>query len=208
MAQVAAHRPPLPVKSACPLPPWGSCAALRAFLAGITLAVLPACAEESGFVELNWVFVDNTVRNALFPGERADTCDLKGQSGDETARYDMSVQLTISTADCETFTTDPECLVARETFSCTRARASLTDIPASSDAGYRMDVDVVINPRSGAPFVPDPDCVSVPGTRIRHVDSGSTVDLSVYQLIVHAIDPNASTTQARRLDLVGCKPGA
>ena len=76
------------------------------------------------------------------------------------------------------------------------------------DHGGGMDVDVVVNPRSGAPFVPDPDCVSVPGTRIRDVEAGGTTDLAVYQLVVHAIDPTASQDVDRRFDLVGCNDGA
>jgi len=174
----------------------------------MVVASLSGCGVDEGFVELNWQWVDNRQRKIYPDGYEADVCGLTGTTADGSAKYDLRLRLTISEAECEGGPSDEGCQVMPpQIFSCRRARASITNVPADEDNPYLMSVSVVVDPLEGdETFVPLPTCASVPGPRQRRVLPGGTVDLQVFQMVMNGIDPGADSAAGRRLDLAACNP--
>ncbi len=180
-----------------------------ALLAVFTVGLCPVgCGVDEGFVELNWQWVDNRQRKIYPDGSESDVCGLTGTTADGPAKYDLRLRLTISESGCEGGPSDEDCrVIPPQTFSCRRARASLTSVPADEDNAYLMTVSAVVDPLDGSDrFVPLPTCASVPGPRERRVLPGGTVDLQVYQIVMNGIDPGANSAEDRRLDLEACSP--
>jgi hypothetical protein len=162
-----------------------------------------ACAlEDTGVVEFNWAVVDRD-GDAIFPAGQfmasGDTCDMPATLGGASVRYDLHVELEICDQECAGGCDDPDCLVVPTSRnSCTVARVTDRDVPASSDA-YLFTMRAVISLPDGdcVDFVPP--CIAVPGPRERPVHRGLVTDLQVFQVVV-----NSDVDADDPLDLEAC----
>jgi hypothetical protein len=181
---------------------------MRATIALLGLAVLAcsACSERAGLIELAWQF-DNAKLQRIYPlSDLADTCGIASQSG---IRYDLQVRLTIveNTPACAADLSNLDCQVLEPiSFPCNRFRGTAKDVPISavsdgSDPGYLMLVEAVIDPTDTPAFVPDPNCLTAPGPRVRSVRPGRITDLEVYQFVVSGIE-----SEGALLDIDACRP--
>ncbi len=176
----------------------------------LAAALIGGCADPTGSVELAWVFVDRD-GDPIYPGgvfsleDERDTCDLAGQIGQQSTRYDLRVQLEICDPDCAAGCDADECLVAEpRRFGCNTARGNEPQVPAS-DTPYRFTVRPVISIAGFDTECRDalPTCLAVPAPRERTVQGGLVVDLQVYEILVD-IDRTATEAQERDLDLEDC----
>jgi hypothetical protein len=168
----------------------------------------PACGNDTGAVELAWVFVDRD-GDAIYPGgvftsdDERDSCELPGIAGGQGVSYDLRVELEICDPACAAGCDAEECLVVpRHMFPCTTARGNDPDVPAS-DEPYRFTVRAVLD---AATFTsecrdPAPSCLAVPAPRERVVTAGLVTDLQVYQLVV---DVDRQSDASLELEACGC----
>jgi hypothetical protein len=169
----------------------------------IVLSATSACSlEDTGVVELNWVVVDRD-GEAIFPAGQfmasGDTCDLPGRSGDASVRYDLRVELDICDPGCDAGCDADECrIVAPTRYSCSVARGTDRDVPASEDP-YMFTVRASISTPDGECSDLAPPCVATPGPRERTVHRGLVTDLQVFQIIV-----NSDIDAGDPLDLEAC----
>lgn len=175
-------------------------------LAPLLLAAVcaPACGDDEGFVEMNWMFLDTNLDGLTYPdGDRDDTCDLTGVDGDgQPVDFSLSVRLTIERSNCVA-----DCIVREETFGCERLRGTITDVPDSGGEPYTMRARAIVSPGDGSPpFVPVESCVAGPGPRYRNMAAGQTVDLQVMQFIAYGYDASATPERDGYLDLAACRP--
>jgi len=165
------------------------------------LLVTTSCGPQKGIVELDWKVVDAQL-NSIFPGgSQSDTCGLRGRGAAGTRAYDLRVRLRVLDSGCAADDTTAACEIASEIFDCDRARGALVDIPPSDNA-YLMVVDAMVDLEDEDPYPILGACVAVPGPRLREVTAGHITDLSVYQLVAHAID--FDNPVANLLDLEAC----
>lgn len=172
----------------------------RSITALALAALATACGEDTGSVELAWVFVDRD-GDPIYPGgvftvdaERS-SCGLPGQLVDQEVPFDLRVELEICDPDCDGGCDDEACLaVPRQLFPCNTARGNEPEVPAS-DSPYRFTVRAILS----APSLdiecrePASTCVAVPAPRERQVRAGLVTDLQVQQIVVDADrqgDPN------------------
>jgi hypothetical protein len=174
-------------------------------LASLALAALAsACGNDTGSVELAWVFVDRD-GDPIYPGgvftadDERDSCELPGTLGGQSTRYDLRVELEICDPGCTEGCDAEACLVVpRLMFPCTTARGNDPDVPAS-DTPYRFTVRALLDPEPLAECDPAPTCLAVPAPRERVVGAGLVTDLQVYQIVVD-VDRQGD----RSLDLEAC----
>lgn len=153
-------------------------------------ALVGACGDDTGVVELAWVFVDRD-GDAIYPGgvftadDERDSCDLPGAAGGQGVTYDLRVELEICDPGCAAGCDTDECLVVpRHEFPCTTARGNDPDVPAS-DEPYRFTVRAVLDASVLGGECRDPaPCLAVPAPRERVVTAGRITDLQVYQIVV------------------------
>ena len=173
---------------------------LQAFLLLSMATFLPSCDQVVGIIELHWQLVDQSVSRKILP-----SCELAATDSDGRRTLGLRVRLTVSLHNeaCKELADQPECIVVQKLFSCDRARGTLIDVPGSGEDDYLMTVELLVDPGQGeSPFVPPLECVSTPGPVKRQVHAGRITDLSVYQIIVHAIDLD----QGKAYDLERCGP--
>ena len=149
---------------------------------------LNSCQTNQGWIELDWVFVDKSLK-PVFPGGKKDNvCGLIGaeQAGESaTISYDLGVRL--NRYPCAESTNPEECLLrtrSTDLFKCDRARGTVEQTSSGSD-GYLIEVQVIAKPKQGSPFIVRPSCIAVPGPRYRKVQGGTITDLAVYQIVLH-----------------------
>lgn len=153
-------------------------------------ALVGACGDDTGVVELAWVFVDRD-GDAIYPGgvftadDERDSCDLPGAAGGQGVTYDLRVELEICDPGCAAGCDADECLVVpRHEFPCTTARGNDPDVPAS-DEPYRFTVRARLDAAVLGGECRDPaPCLAVPAPRERVVTAGRITDLQVYQIVV------------------------
>jgi hypothetical protein len=177
----------------------------------VALAALAGgCADDTGAVELAWVFVDRD-GDAIYPGgvftsgDERDSCGLPALVGAgedrELVSYDLRVELEICDPGCAAGCDAEECLVVpRHVFPCTTARGNDPDVPASTEA-YRFTVRAVLDSPALASECRSPSCLAVPAPRERVVTAGLVTDLQVYQLVV---DVDRQGDAALDLEACGC----
>lgn len=175
----------------------------------VVLAALAcACGNDTGSVELAWVFVDRD-GDPIYPGgvfsidDERDSCGLSGLHGGQGVPYDLRVELEICDPMCEAGCDAEEChIVPRHTFPCTTARGAEPEVPASSDP-YRFTVRAIIDAAVLASDCrePDPTCIAVPAPRERVVVAGLVTDLQVYQVV---LDVDRQGDAALDLEACGC----
>jgi len=171
----------------------------------VVFLLASGCAEGEGIVEVYWQLEDENLRRIYPQGDSADTCEFTSASG---TRYDLRVRLSIieNTQACADDPSNGDCQVIEpELFPCTRARGTADPVPISADAdgddpGYLMFVEAVIDPSDGPAFVPNAECLTGPGPRVRKVRPGRITDLEVVQFIVSAV-----TIDDYALDLDACR---
>jgi hypothetical protein len=180
-------------------------------LASLALAALMgvgACADDTGAVELAWVFVDRD-GDAIYPGgvftadDEQESCDLPGIVGEQGVPYDLRVELEICDPACAAGCDAEECLVVpRHVFPCTTGRGNDPDVPASADP-YRFTVRAVLDAPTFASECrdPAPSCLAVPAPRERVVTAGLVTDLQVYQIVV---DMDRQGDASLELEACGC----
>ena len=160
---------------------------------GLTgLIVTGGCAEGVGMVEVYWQFEDRNLDRIFPQGAERDTCSFTSTSG---IRYDLRVRLSVveNTEACATTPDDPGCqIIDPVVFPCNRQRGTADPVPISangdgSDDGYLMIVEALFDPTDGPAFVPNTDCMTGPGPRVRKVRPGRITDLEVYEFIVEAV---------------------
>jgi hypothetical protein len=188
--------------------------ARRAALLGLWALAAPAggCADDTGVVELAWVFVDRD-GDAIYPGgvftsgDERDSCDLPGLVGEaeapELVGFDLRVELEICDPGCAAGCDAEECLVVpRHVFPCTTARGNEPDVPASTEP-YRFSVRAVLDAPGLASECrdPAPSCLAVPAPRERVVTAGLVTDLQVFQIVV---DVDRQGDAALDLEACGC----
>jgi hypothetical protein len=189
--------------------------ARRAALLGLLALAAPTggCADDTGVVELAWLFVDRD-GDAIYPGgvftsgDERDSCDLPGLVGGAEARdlvgFDLRVELEICDPGCAAGCDAEECLVVpRHVFPCTTARGNDPDVPASAEETYRFSVRAVLDAPGLASACrdPDPSCLAVPAPRERVVTAGRVTDLQVFQIVV---DVDRQGDAALDLEACGC----
>lgn len=153
-------------------------------------ALAGACGDDTGAVELAWVFVDRD-GDAIYPGgvftsdDERDSCDLPGAVGAQGVTYDLRVELEICDPACEAGCDADECLVVpRHEFPCITARGNDPDVPASEEP-YRFTVRALLDAAVFGGECRDPaPCLAVPAPRERVVTAGRVTDLQVYQIVV------------------------
>jgi hypothetical protein len=158
--------------------------------------------EDTGVVEVNWAVVDRD-GDPIYPAGQfmasGDTCDMPALSAGKRVQYDLEVELEICDPMCKAGCDDPDCLVMPPSrYSCTIARATERDVPASSDP-YLFTVRAIIAAPGGDCVDPLPTCIATPGPRQRTVYRGLVTDLQVFQIAV-----NVDTDQNEALDLEAC----
>lgn len=169
------------------------------------------CSDNTGVVELSWVFVDRN-GGVIYPGDqlsldrRESSCDLPGQLGNGTSLpYDLRVELEICTAEDGAAGAN-EChenLTRR--FPCDTARGTDPEVDAA-DHPYRFTVRAVMTRSDNDVECTElpADCIDVPGPRERRVQPGLVTDLQVYQIKIN-VDVGAGESSPRaRLDLEEC----
>ncbi|MEM9453332.1 MAG: hypothetical protein AAGF11_04080 [Myxococcota bacterium] len=174
----------------------------------VATALLGACGDATGSVELAWVFVDRD-GDPIYPGgvfsvdDERDSCALPGEVGEQAVSYDLRVELQICDPACEAGCDAEECQVLPpRLFACNSARGNEPEVPASdADAPYRFELRAVIGIPSTGTQCRDaaPTCLAVPSARERVVEAGRVIDLQVYQIAVD-VDRNGG----ERLDLEEC----
>jgi hypothetical protein len=177
-------------------------------LAPLALAAvgMGACGNDTGAVELAWVFVDRD-GDAIYPGgvftsgDERDSCGLPGVAGGQGVTYDLRVELEICDPGCAAGCDAEECLVVpNHVFPCITARGNDPDVPASEEP-YRFTVRAVLE----SPGLPgpcrDPACLAVPAPRERVVTAGLVTDLQVYQIVV---DVDRQGDASLDLEACGC----
>jgi len=172
------------------------------------LAVIGAggCGDDTGAVELAWVFVDRD-GDAIYPGgvftadDERDSCELPGIAAGRGVPYDLRVELEICDSSCPAGCDAEECLVVpRHMFPCTTARGNDPDVPASDDP-YRFTVRAVLDASTLASPCRNPACLAVPAPRERVVTAGLVTDLQVYQIVV---DVDRQGDPSLALEECGC----
>lgn len=173
-------------------------------------ALLAGCAENTGVVEVAWVFVDRT-GEPIFPGDqlsadrRKSSCNFRSTSGAETStKYDIDVELEICDPSCADGCEAEACRVMDPLgFPCDVARGSAADVPAA-DAPYRFTLHAVVTRDDDGTKCSElpSECIDVPGPRERTVTAGLVTDLQVYQIKL-GIDVDGDDTESR-LDLEAC----
>jgi hypothetical protein len=163
-----------------------------------------ACGDDTGAVELAWVFVDRD-GDAIYPGgvftsdDERDSCDLPGVAGEQGVAYTVRVELEICDPACAAGCDAEECrVVPNHVFPCTTARGNQPTVPASADP-YRFTVRAVLDAPTFTSPCRDPACLAVPAPRERVVTAGLVTDLQVYQIVVD-VDRQGDAT----LDLEAC----
>jgi len=188
-------------------------AGFPAFALGGILPLLfgSACSEDTGVVELSWVFVDRD-GGAIYPGDqlslnrRESSCGLPGRLGDGTSiHYDLHVELEICTSECVADCGGgcQEDITRR--FACDTARGTDPEVGAA-DHPYRLTVRTVIIRSDGDTECANlpADCVDVPGPRERTVQPGLVTDLQVYQIKVNVDVGGGESSTGAQLDLEEC----
>lgn len=178
-------------------------------LAPLALAVLAtACGDDTGSVELAWVFVDRD-GDPIYPGgvftvnDERDSCDLPGVVGGQGVPYTLRVELEICDPACAAGCDAEECLVVpRHMFPCTTARGNDPDVPASDDP-YRFTVRAIVDVATFEEDCrdPAPTCLAVPAPRERVVAAGRVTDLQVHQIVV---DVDRQGDGSLDLEACGC----
>lgn len=178
-------------------------------LAPLVLAAatgMGGCADDTGVVELAWVFVDRD-GDAIYPGgvftadDERDSCELPGVAADRGVAYDLRVELEICDPGCAAGCEAEECLVVpHHVFPCTTARGNDPDVPAS-DEPYRFTVRAVLDAPTFTSPCRDPACLAVPASRERVVTAGLVTDLQVYQVVV---DVDRQGDASLDLEACGC----
>lgn len=185
----------------------------RALLAlVVATALLGACSDAMGSIELAWVFVDRD-GDPIYPGgvfsvdDERDSCALPGVLNGQDLSYDLRAELEICDPECAAGCDTEECQVLpRRLFACNSARGNEPEVPASgANSPYRFALRAVIGIPSAGTQCRDaaPTCLAVPSARERVVEAGRVTDLQVYQIAVD-VDRNGGDP---RLDLGDCGCG-
>jgi hypothetical protein len=167
-------------------------------------ALLAACQQDRGEVEIDWTLVDRAGSQIFPSGALEDTCAFVGRlpgSGDDLVDYEVLVEVNLCEPGCEPGCGDPSCVHTRLTFDCTSARGYAT-VEARPEP-YDFDVHLVAAPADGACACDlQSPCALIPGPRRRTVEPGLVTDLAVYLMVLGLDDIDASQAGGRtRLDL-------
>lgn len=155
------------------------------------LALLAACQDDRGEVEIDWTLVDRAGTQVYPSGALLDTCSFVGLlpgAGDQRVDYSLGVEVRLCEPGCEPGCSDPACLHTRLLFGCDAARGYAT-VEARPDAPYQFDVRLVASPADSAcTCALEPPCALVPGPRRRTVEPGLITDLQVYLMVLGVDD--------------------